>query len=305
MVAAAAEIVRFVERSGQDAISGVDGIIACRLVGDIACWIFVVNDNLRIGDQLFDSEFCFIRSTTAGTATRINANAAVFIGVSLVAHDLRVTADVDKHPQAADNVYTAAAARRAVVGDTAAVHGEFAASAVDIHTAAVAIYMVAGDGAAVHGKGAESTHLHSRAFRAFLVDDLAGALAVGDVERSPVSIGGAVQHDRRTGTCHGDAVTVEADEDASCIFTYHFPSLVNLNIVSQIIIYISCGGPLYLTVANRRPWGPWSRRIGRMTIDGYVVRTAKAVVVVCLCLCRLHLRGQHTQRRQYQCQQAH
>ena len=299
VVTAAAEIVRFVGRSGQDAI-GVDVIIAFRTVGDIDFWIIVVNGNPRIGDQLFfDREFCFIRTTTV---TKINA--AVYFAASLVVRDLRVTADPDIRLISVANVYTAAVVCCAVVGDSTAVHDKAAVCAVVTHTTAVAIYMVAGDGAAVHGKGAESTHLHSRAAPAFRMGDGALAIAVGDDERSPVSSTGAVQLDRRTGTCHGDAVTVEADVDASCIVTYHFTSLANRNIFSQIIIYISCGGQRHFAAAIRRPWFPCSRTV-RMRASVHVVCTAKAVVVVCLCLCRLHLRGQHTQRRQYQCQQAH
>ena len=324
VVTAAAEIVRFVGRSGQDA-TGEGIIVFRRTAGDIVFWICIVNDNPRIGDQLiFDIEFFAVD-------TKINA--ACFIGASLVAHDLRVTADPDILLIFAANVYTAAAvfcavvgdgaavhgkaavfavdihtaaaARRAVVGDTAAVHGEFAVCAVDIHTAAVAIYMVAGDGAAVHGKSAESTHLHSRAVYAFRVGDGALALAVGDDERSIYSSAGAVHLDRRTGIFHGNLMTVEAQHDGTAGRMHH-PCLGEHNIASQII-RVSSFGPLHMTVAIRRqccPLGP-RRRIGRMIADGYVVCTARAVVVVCLCLCRLHLRGQHTQRRQYQCQQAH
>ena len=313
-------------RSGQDATG--EGIIAIRFVGDIAFWSFVVNDNPRIGDQLFDSEFCFIRTTTAGTATRINANAAVFIGVSLVAHDLRVTADVDKHPQAADNVYTAAAARRAVVGDTAAVHGKAASfavdihtaaaarcavvgdgaavhgkaavCAVDIHTAAVAVYMVAGDGAAVHGEGAVSTHPHNRVVCVSRTGDLALARAVGDDERSIYSSAGAVHLDRRTGNFHGNIMTVEAQHDDRVVLLHH-PRLVEHNIASQII-GVSFGGQIHFSVFIHFQCFPCSRTV-RMRASVHVVCTARAVVV-CL-FCRLHLRGQHTQRRQYQCQQAH
>ena len=294
VVAAAAEIVRFVGRSGQDAIGGVDGIIAFRAVSDIGCWIIVVNGNLRIGDQPIDYEFSF---SVTSTATAAKINAAACFAASRVVRDLHVIVDADIRLRFAANIYTAAAVHRAVAGNGTAVHLKYA---IGIHTAAAARYLVAGDDAAVHGKIAVFTHLHSRAFRAIRMGDLAGARAVGDGEVCLAGSAGAVHLDRRIGTVHGNAVTVEAQHNGRVALRHH-PCLVEHNIASQII-GVSFSGQRHFAVFILFQCFPCSRTV-RMRASVHVVCTAHAVVV--RLFRRLHLRGQHTQRRQYQCQQAH